>query len=195
MVANPNAPFGLRPVKHLKGGVLRYNTDYSIASGYGTGLYEGDPVVVTGNGTNIQIATAAGANLITGVFAGCEFVDAAGDTKFMKSWPAGQVTKNAQDARAYVFDDPDILFEIMMNTMAKADVRALISLVAGNGNDLTGLSGWTGLAPAGGESQLKIYNLSGCVNPGGIPNAYGAYAVAQVTINRHELNNNVAANV
>lgn len=196
-MANPNAPFGLRALKHLKGGVVRYNSGYKIADQYGTNLFLGDPVVCTGTDKNIGIASAGTSNKISGVFAGCEFVNLLGDTIWSKYWPAAQQTYNAQGAMAYVFDDPDICFEVMFDTLAAGDVRALANLVAGAGNTLTGLSGWTAAHPPGaGENQIKIYGLPDSeVLPGGVFNAYGAFAVAEVLVAQHELNSGAIVNL
>lgn len=189
MVANPNAPFGLRAVSHLKGGVLRYNGGYAIPDQYATGLFLGDPVLCNGSGKQIGIAAAATNGKISGVFAGCKYVNQLGDTIFAEYWPANQITKNAVGAVAYVWDDPDILFEVMFDTLALGDVRALANLVAGAGSTVTGLSGWTAAHPPGaGENQLKIFDMPVSeTNPGGIPNNYGAFAVGQVLIAQHEL--------
>lgn len=189
-MANPNAPFGLRAVRHLFGGVMRPN-EYTIADQYGTALYEGDPVVCTGTGRNLAIGTAASSGVISGVFSGCEYVDTLGDTKFSKFWPAAQVTKTGSVIKAFVYDDPHILFEVQFATLAAADIRQLANLVSGVGNAQTGLSGWTAAAPVTTENQLKIYSLSNCVNPGGLANAYGAFAVAQVLVAFHELAGNM----
>lgn len=186
-MANPNTPFGLRAVRHLFGGVVRPN-NYTIADQYGTSLFDGDPVLCTGTGKNIGIATAGASNKITGVFNGCEYVDSLGDTKFSKYWPASTVTKTGSTILAHVYDDPHILFEVQFNTLAAADVRALCNLVSGTGNTLTGTSGWTAVNPPGStENQLKIYSISGQANPGGVENAYGAYCVGQVLIAQHEM--------
>lgn len=189
-MANPNAPFGLRPVRHLFGGVVRPN-EYTIADQYGTALYLGDPVVATGTGRNIGIATAGSSNPVTGVFAGCEYVDSLGDTKFSKYWPASQVTKSGTTVKALVIDDPHVVFEVQFATLAAADIRQLANLVSGSGNAQTGQSGWTAAAPVTTENQLKIYRLSNGSSPGGVQNAYGAYAVAEVLIAFHELAGNM----
>ncbi len=189
VAANPNAPFGLRAVSHMKGGVIRYNGGYQIADQYATGLFLGDPVVCNGTGKQLSIASAGTGNKITGVFAGCKFVDQSGDSKWLEYWPASQITKGAVGATAYIWDDPDILFEVMFDTLAIGDVRALANLVAGAGSTVTGLSGWSAAHPPGaGENQVKIYEMpTSETNPGGIPNNYGAFAVAQVLIAQHEL--------
>lgn len=192
-MANPNAPFGLRPLRHLFGGVVRPN-EYTIADQYGTALYIGDPVVAVGTGRNIGIATAGTSSKITGVFNGCRYVNSLGDTIWSEVWPAAQVTNTQYPVIAEVFDDPFILYEVMFDTLAAADVRAFANLVSGAGVAATRLSGWTAAhPPAGGENQLKIYRLSAGANPGGIPNAYGAFAVAEVLLAQHELAGNMAS--
>lgn len=192
-MANPNAPFGLRPVRHMFGGVVRAN-EYNIADQYGTALYLGDPVVATGTGKNIGIASAATSAKLTGVFAGCEYVNSLGDTIFSKYWPASTVTLSGSTVKALVYDDPFLLYEVQFDTLAAANVRALANLVSGSGNAQTGLSGWTAVAPPGaGENQLKIWSVpSSLVNQGGVINAYGAYAVAHVLLAQHELAGNMA---
>lgn len=187
-MANPNTPFGLRQVRHYFGGVVREN-EYAIADSYGTQLCIGDPVVCSGTGKNITLATAATSGKISGVFNGCEYRNAQGDTYFSKIWPAAQATYNAEGAKALIYDDPFLVYEVMFDTLAAADVRALANLVLAAGNTQTGQSGWTAVHPPGaGENQIKILGLSGGANPGGIANAYGAFAVAEVLIAQHELN-------
>lgn len=191
-MANPNAPFGLRPVRHLFGGVMRSN-EYTIADAYSTALYLGDPVVATGTGKNIGIASAASSAKLTGVFAGCEYIDSLGDTKFSKYWPASTSTFSGSTIKALVWDDPFLMYEIQFNTLAAADVRALANLVSGVGSAVTGLSGWTAIAPPGsGENQLKIYSVPSTIAQGGTINAYGTYAVAHVLLAQHELAGNMA---
>jgi hypothetical protein len=187
-VANPNAPFGLRPVRHFAGGIVRLSEGYTVADQYGTSLFIGDPVLVTGTGCNLGIAAAGNGDKISGVFAGCEYQNSLGDTIWSKYWPASTATYNAQGAKAIIYDDPWIVYEVMFATVATTDIRNLANLVAGNGNAQTGLSGWTAAAPAGGANQLKVLRLpTSEVNPGGIANNYGAYGVAQVLLAQHEL--------
>lgn len=192
VAANPNAPFGLRAIRHLFGGVIR-EARYDIADQYATSLFLGDPVVAQGSGKTIGIASAATSGKLTGVFVGCEYVDALGNTQFSKYWPASTVTKNAAGAKALIIDDPHVLFEIQFNTLGVGDVRALCNLASGAGNTFTGQSGWTAVNPPGsGENQLKIYSLASSTAPGGIPSAYGAFAVAEVLLAQHEMAGNMA---
>lgn len=187
-MANPNTPFGLRPVRHYHGGVVREN-EYTIADGYTTALYQGDPVVVTGTGKNIQIATAGSSGIVTGVFNGCRYVNTLGDSYFSKSWPASQAIKSGTTAYALVYDDPFIMYEVQFGAtgIVAADVRLLTDLVSGTGDAATGRSGWSCAGVAGSENQLKILELADYVHPGALQNAYGAYAVAWVLLGKPEL--------
>jgi hypothetical protein len=187
-MGNPNAPFGLRVKRHYFGGLVRDNA-YTIADGYGTQLCIGDPVVCTGTGRNIQLASAGDSDKITGVFNGCEYRNAAGDTYFSKIWPAAQATYNGEGAKALIYDDPFIVYEVMFDALSAANVRALANLVSGAGNTQTGQSGWTAAQPPGNtENQIKILGLAeSAVLPGRGFNAYGDYAVAEVLIAQHEL--------
>lgn len=191
-MANPNAPFGLRPLRHYFGGTMRTNS-YKIADQYGTSLFLGDPVTCVGTDTNIGLAAAGTGNKITGVFAGCEYLNNLGDTIWSEYWVGGTVTDTRQVVRAAVYDDPFIVYEVMFDTLAAADVRALANLVAGAGVTTTRLSGWTAVHPPGaGENQIKILKLSGGTLQGGIINAYGAFAVAEILIGQHELASGIA---
>lgn len=190
-MGNPNAPFGLRVVRHLFGGVIR-PAEYTIADQYSTALYLGDPVLSTGTGKNIGIAAAASSGKLTGVFAGCEYVNSLGDTIWSEVWPASTVTLAGSTVKAFVYDDPFILFEVQFDTLAAADIRALANLVSGAGDAQRRLSGWTAAHPPGsGENQLKIYSLPSMVG-GAVVNAYGAFAVAHVLLAQHELAGNMA---
>jgi hypothetical protein len=187
-MANTQMPFGLLPVRHMFGGVIRSNR-YTIADQYSTSLFQGDPVVCTGTGKNVGIATAGGSGTVTGVFNGCEYVDAAGDTKFSKYWPASTVTKAGSSVFAWVFDDPFILYAIQSGAtgVALADIRLLTDLVSGAGSTITGQSAWSCAGLAGAENQLKVYELADFTFPGGVANAYGAYAVVHVLLGKPEL--------
>ena len=68
-MANKDAAFGFRPVRHLTGGEIRAN-EYTIAANYGTDIFQGQCVkAVTAGG----IEAAAAGNVILGVFGGCFF--------------------------------------------------------------------------------------------------------------------------
>jgi hypothetical protein len=75
-MANANGPRGLKAVRKLGGGNISL-TEYTIAKDYGTAIYTGDVVEMTGTGRNIAKAAAQNEDNI-GVFAGCRYIAADG---------------------------------------------------------------------------------------------------------------------
>jgi len=184
-MANPNAPFGLRPVRHLCGGTIRPN-EYTILDGYTTALYTGDPVVVSGTGKNVNIATAGSSGVVTGVFAGCKYTDTTGKHITSPYWPASTAILTGSTTTAFVYDDPWILFEVEYDgALVAADVRLFTDLVSAAGSASRGTSGFSATGVAGSEDQLKIYGLSNTVREN-TKNAYGANCVIEVLIANHE---------
>lgn len=184
-MANTNSAFGLRPYRHLSGGCVRMN-EYSIASGYSVDIFHGDPVEITGTGKNIQRAAAGNVDSI-GVFAGCRFVNAQGEQKFSKHWPANQV---ATEIVALVYDDPNIVYEIQCDTLAEGDIGQLVDWNLGTGSVATGLSGAfadIGALTASAGKSLRILELKPSVD-----NAYGTYAKALVSFAEHALKTGTA---
>lgn len=178
-MANVDGAFGLRPVRHRSGGVIKMS-EYSIASAYSTSIFIGDVVEMTGTGRNIQVAAGGNVDNI-GVFAGCRYVNAQGEQVFSRYWPASTV---ASSIVALVYDDPNIIFEGQCDTLAEGDVGALADYDDGAGSASTGLSGREVVASVTGTTgkTLRIERL--------VPrpdNAYGAYAKAEFSFAEHVL--------
>jgi len=183
-MANVNSPFGLRAVRHQSGGVIRL-TEYTIASAYNTDIFYGDIVEMTGTGKNISKAAAANADNL-GVFAGCRYVNAQGEQKFSKYWPA---STTATEIVAFVYDDPYIVFETQVSTLAEADVGTLMDWAVGTGSATTGASGLYADegTKATTDKSLRVLSLVPRVD-----NAYGAYAKAYVVFAEHVMKGVVA---
>lgn len=183
-MANVNAPSGLKPVRHMTGGVIRLN-EYSIASGYASNLFQGDPVEMTGTGKNIQLAAAGNADNL-GVFWGCRYVNAQGEQQFSRYWPANTV---ATAIKAMVYDDPNIVFETQADTIAEGDVGNLLDWAVGTGNTRTGMSGAYADSSTKGvaDGALRVLGIVPRVD-----NAYGAYAKIEVVYAEHALKGVVA---
>jgi hypothetical protein len=192
-MANSNAPYGLKPVRHLMGGVIRPSEAFSIASGYGTALAVGDLVAKSGLGTNIIVAVngVAGVKAI-GVFAGCKYTDTLGNIYYRTIWPAGQVTNQAVDAVAFVYDDPQIVYKVRCSAaLAATDVGQFAGYTVGTPNTTLGFSqGKLDSADITGTlDNLKIINLLQTVG-----NTFGSFAEAEVMLSFHEYNfQNIAA--
>jgi hypothetical protein len=208
-VANVNAPFGLRPLRHRSGapynGAARL---YFNPSGNATALYIGDPVIVISAGANsaayywgsagavtpavigslpqINRATAGNGNAWTGAIVG-----------FYPEQATSPVYGLASTARGvWVCDDPDIIYEIMDDGVAAS--TASWPGQTGNFNTST-FSGSTATARSGvtlnstltnstpgavstSNDQLRIIALGERAN-----NAIGAFAVWEVVNNNHTM--------
>ena len=150
-MANTDNPFGLRPVQHRNG--APYNgacRPYYIPAAYGTALFIGDPVVITGAVNTAAVsapgagsfpvgalpvvakATAGDGNAITGVIVG-----------FAKRADQTQYNPASTEAVVLVADDPDLMFEIQADgTVTPADVGYNAVLIyTHSGSTVTGRSG------------------------------------------------------
>lgn len=181
-MSNRNAPYGFAPSRRLGGGNIVMN-GYTIAAGYGTAIYTGDPVMMTGTGKNIELATAGTTNAI-GIFRGCNFIDAEGNVTFKGYWPAGQTLETGTVCEALVIDDPNVVFRCQADSLAEAAVGALCDWVIAAGSTKTALSGShaQGSATATTGKSLRIMGLLPEIG-----NQYGAYAQAEVMFAEHAL--------
>lgn len=112
-----DAPYGFRAVNELNG--LPYagaTRQIPIANGYSTSIFYGDLVelaagVINITGMSVSTTTTARAGQI-GIFVGCSYTNpSTGQKLFAQYWPASTA---ANDAVAYVVDDPSALFKAVM---------------------------------------------------------------------------------
>jgi len=111
-MAKTATPYGLKAVNHVGGTPYAGSTRLlPIASGYASNLFNGQVVQIETDGT-VGLVGTFGEGVI-GVFVGCTYTDPnTQQLTFNNMWPTGTV---AADAKAYVIDDPDVVF------MAQAD--------------------------------------------------------------------------
>ena len=129
-MANTNAPDGFTPAYHMSGGVIR-PSEFAIASATNASIFSGD-VVNLSSGYVIQ-GTATGTPL--GVFYGVEFQATDGSVVFSNMWTADTATLGSADAKAFVYVDPDIVYEAQSTgtpTQASIGTTNTISTTAGN---------------------------------------------------------------
>lgn len=195
-MANVDAPFGLRPIRHRNGAPYTGAANpYYIPSSYGTALFIGDPVVKTGTSNTAEVdapgagkfnigtlpeinkATAGDSNAITGVVVG--FMGDADDLLYNAA---------STERIALVCDDPDVVFEIQADgAIAAAQVGLNAVLIYTNAGDTdTGLSGaeldTTSDVPAADASnQLTIQRVVNREDN----EAASANTVCEVKINNH----------
>ena len=126
------AGFGLSPVKHAKGGIVRTNNfvgqnGYRIATTAPTAFFEGDLVTLS-SGNIVTDMGAASPGAVVGVFWGAEYQDnSTGEVKFVRSIPNGTVAK--EKYKCYVYDDPDVIFKIQADQVATPITAAKVAVV------------------------------------------------------------------
>ena len=124
-MATAAAPYGLRPVKRTDcmpyaGATSQYLID---PAGEATNLFYGQVVIIGADGY-IALSTATGADITTnnlggngvgaiGVFVGCEYVNSSGQLVQAQYYPSG--TANGGTIKAYVVDDPNVLFQAQLD--------------------------------------------------------------------------------
>ena len=111
-------PYGLKPINLIGGQVFAGSTrNIPIASGYPTNIFYGDIVTLTSAGTiaksTIQDESSPVAGLV-GVFLGCQYVNAQGQTIFAQYFPANTTAPTGTQIEAIVCDDPDTLFKVVL---------------------------------------------------------------------------------
>jgi hypothetical protein len=114
--------YGCRPVNSMVGDVRPRAVFSGIANSYATALYSGTPIIwQTGSaGGNIQIA--ANAADWVGAFAGVQYTDSNGRTQYSKYWPASLAALTAASIIAYIWDHPDIMYEMQTDaTLTQAN--------------------------------------------------------------------------
>jgi hypothetical protein len=174
----PFAPFGFRPVRTNSGCIHFAAAQYSIASGLDTALRLGDPVKLTGTGTNITLA--AGGDTATGIFNGAYWIGPDGVTPgHSQEWYANGTTLDATDAEAMVINDlSNVIFQIQADTFPKADVGLLFDWNVGTGNARYHTSGAYLDHAAGGATTGKGLLVLGLSEIQG--NDWGAGAIVDV---------------
>ena len=117
-------PYGLKPI-NLYGGTpfAGATRQYRIASGYNTAIFNGDVVEMIDNGTIIKSAVTSARATVTvsqimGVFMGCSYVNAQGQTIFAQYFPANTAAPTGTVITAYVVNDPNTLFKVVIATGA-----------------------------------------------------------------------------
>lgn len=127
-MALTQTPFGLLARWHPSGQARAMDYENVLLSGMTTPLYYGTPVKLaytTAGATNQGVAVAAqqiivepvaaNTDLLIGSFAGCEYTDATGVRKYAKFWAGGTVTYPGSQVTAWIWDDPEIVYEIQLD--------------------------------------------------------------------------------
>lgn len=106
-MANVDNPNGFRPVRHLSNSCIA-TEDFTIDAG-AAAIGNGSLVRMTGTGRDV--ALAAPAESLIGVFAGVKYTLPSGEFVYRKDWPGPTTLKAGTEAIALVYADPDIVYE------------------------------------------------------------------------------------
>ncbi len=206
-MANPNAPFGARPVYMRNGSPDVIVRPYYVRSDYATALYVGSPVSRIAGDSNsttikavansftggadefapgtlqrVELAANGDTNAITG------FIVAIGTATHAGSAFGPSYKPASKEAVVFVADHPDTIFEIQADsTLASTDIGKVANLTGSGGNaTVTGLSSvvLSASSAATGNStyQLRIVGVSKDPLRNDLSTAY---PVMLVQINNH----------
>ena len=179
-----DGPYGLQPANLIGGQVFAGSTRMvPIAASYGTSIFNGDLVQLTATGTAIITSTTVPSTSqavqavvpgTVGVFLGCEYTPPSGPVFGKIRTEYWQASTAAQDAVAYVLDDPDAIFKVAVLTqtgatnantgttigyMSQAFVGTNAYFVTGNGGSTTtgnSLAGITGNTPGASNGTGNV---------------------------------------
>lgn len=188
-----SAPFGFRTSFHNSGQMRP--KEYTIASTYATNIFSNDPVKLVDAGT-VQLGTSDGSRTGTvagvtllGTLAGVEYRDSTGKPSISPYWIGGTT---ATEIVAYVYDDPETLFEAQYTNPGTPGTDSVQTSVgeqcdftgftAPGGSTRTGLSSTQlGAIESSGTGQFQITGFAYNINQ----SLTDAYVVATVRINEH----------
>lgn len=165
-MANVTSFMGFRNIGFLPG----YSPDYQllsrqISNANATAIYRGDPVVMS---SGLLIAATSTATPVDGVFDGCTYTDASGNTVWRPYCPA------TQTATGYVLASPGAMFLAQSNGTAitTTNLNKNIGFVVAAGTTIGG--GFSGYQIDAGNIQttnslpFRLVNLYSSIAPSGV---------------------------
>lgn len=181
------APYGFEPINRVDGmpyaGAIR---QYSVTQA--GAMYNGDLIELDVGGV-VGTATSLTAGAKIGVFVGCQYTNAQGQTIQAQYYPGSSVT----NAVAFVVDDPMAAFKVAVTaanstiaTVTRSAIGTNVTALAGTPSAITGNSGQSILStsPAADATfPIRIIDV--------VPEtATGANAFTEVIvkINLHQIN-------
>jgi hypothetical protein len=165
-----DAPYGLKPINLIGGQVFAGATrQFNIASAYGTSIFNGDVVKLVAGGT-IEKETGEATATPVGVFLGCSYVNAQGQTIFQQYFPASTAAPTGTVITAFVADDPDQLFKAVLVAGTTEDGNGLTPAylgrtMIGSNVELVQNAGST----VTGDSKVGIYSAAGATTTVSLP--------------------------
>lgn len=168
-------PYGLKPVNLIGGQVFAGATRQLViantaGTGYGTSIFYGDVVKIVAGGT-IEKDTGTTTATPVGVFMGCQYISAVtGQLTFSQYYPASLAVKNGTTINAFVADDPDQLFKVVLVAGTTADGNGLTPAflgrtVIGSNAELVQNTG----SSVTGDSTIGVYTAAGATTTATLP--------------------------
>ena len=190
-MANLDAPFGLRPVGELGSDIQNGGTSkYLITSGESDIIMKGDLVKLEASGY-ITLSGDGDAVQAIGVFNGCFYNDPTTQKPTWKNYYPGSITVSIGTIDAFVYDDPNKLFEIQGDgVIAQSSVGRNTNIVYAVGSTVNGQSKTeldATVESAGVTGQLRIIRI--CEDPDN-SDISATDANWIVRINEHQYYNN-----
>lgn len=203
-MATTAAPYGLKPVKRADGMPYAGATSQYLIdpAGEATNLFYGQVVIIGADGY-IALATGTGADLTSnsisgtsgvgaiGVFVGCEYVNAQGQLTFSQYYPSGYAAPTGTSIKAYVVDDPNVLFQAQLDgtgaqTVIGTNTFFATAQTTSTGSTATGNS--TSALDATVQTAAAAFRIVAHVSP-----ASDAFPDVLVKFNpgAHQMTNNV----
>ena len=185
-MANIDAAFGFRPVRHISGGLIRAE-EIPITASYNTNIYNGQVVEVVAAGT-IEAATV-GDTQTAGIFGGVSYTD---PTTSKPTWSNYYPnTTAASDLKATVYTDPNIVLEGQHNgTGTAAHNFSDIDFVGTAGSTINGQSSSELDTSSSGDGNGNFKQLGISTDPEnsdtGSANA-NAYVVFNTGFHKHKV--------
>jgi len=168
-MANPNAPFGFKPIRRLDGAAWSGNlTRRLIANGDSNVVCKGDVVKTLNTGYITVGAAGLTDHSNVGIFYGCAYLNTAiGYKIWTNRWPGSGATG---DIEAFIIDDPFVVFEVMASAAAIpfAAIGENADYVVATGNVNSGISAWT-LNSTTGSTTTFPFRVIGQPATGVIP--------------------------
>lgn len=183
-MANPNTPFGFRPVKHLSGAPWNGASKmFYLPSSDTTAVFIGDVVTLAGSADSTTGVATVKASIATDTPVGV----VVGFDVSLGVTPNLNITYRPASTAMYtwVVVDPTVVYEVQANgAVATTDIGENISLAPGSGGNTTnGFSSFqvdTATIATTNTLQFHLLNLARRPN-----NAFGSYAIVEVSPNVH----------
>jgi len=193
-MASTASPYGLRAVNELGGLPYAGSTRQFLIdpAGYNTNIFNGSIVAINTSGY-INIVTTNGDNSTPfpagtiGVFVGCSFVNAQGQTMYSQYYPANTASVNGSPITAYVIDDDRAVFQVQAaGTMAQTTLGMNVFLNAvqstSTGSTTTGNSN-TAVSTSAAATSGYAFRVVGFADVPGFSTVGDAYTDILVKFN------------